>query len=145
MNILTWRKERFDDRLKRESFGGLFTKTDYEVMTMTFAKRFSPSQINKHRQRFCLLVNFAKLRPFRVRLSFGPDDVRQFGGVEKKREREGTCLAPYTVRRSLLTRPHFLRGDNRGSPNKATGFIEPFTLPLPLPAREGCKSQECQR
>ena len=29
VNILTWAKERFGDRLKQESFAVLFTETDY--------------------------------------------------------------------------------------------------------------------
>lgn len=88
VNILKWCKEHFGDRLKRESFRDLFTETDYETMMMAFSKRFSSSQINKHRQRFWQLVKFAKRRPFQVRLAFGPDEVRQFGGTESRRERE---------------------------------------------------------
>lgn len=87
VNILRWAKDQLGDRLKRESFRDLFTETDYEAMMMSFAKRLSASQVNKHRQRFWLLVNFAKRRPIQVRLSFGPDDVQHFGGVENHRER----------------------------------------------------------
>ncbi|MCH7994639.1 MAG: hypothetical protein IIB57_09360 [Planctomycetes bacterium] len=52
VNILKWCKDHFGDRLKRESFRDLFTETDYEAMMMAFVRRFSSSQINKHRQRF---------------------------------------------------------------------------------------------
>ena len=88
VSIVKWAKERFGDRLKLESFADLFCETDYEAMMMGFAKRLSASQVNKHRQRFRQIANFAKGRPFQVRLSFGPDDVQQFGGVENNRERE---------------------------------------------------------
>ena len=87
VNLLKWAKERFGDRLKQESFAVLFTETDYEAMMMSFAKRLCASQVNKHRQRFWQIVNFAKRRPIQVRLSFGPDDVQPLGGVENNRER----------------------------------------------------------
>lgn len=87
VNILKWAKVRFGNRLKQESFAALFTETDYEVMMMDFAKRLSASQVNKHRQRFWQIVNFAKRRPIQVRLPFGPDDVQHFGGVDTKRAR----------------------------------------------------------
>jgi len=87
VNILTWCQERFGDRVKRESFRDLLSETDYEAMMMAFARRRSTSQVNKHRQRFWLLVNFAKRRPFQVRLSFGADDVQHFGGTKVKRSR----------------------------------------------------------
>jgi hypothetical protein len=93
VNILTWCQERFGDRVKRESFRDLLSETDYEAMMMAFARRLSPSQVNKHRQRFWLLVNFAKRRPFQVRLSFGPDDVQHFGGTEVKRSRSLPTVA----------------------------------------------------
>ncbi|MCZ6772329.1 MAG: hypothetical protein O7G83_10160 [Proteobacteria bacterium] len=88
VTILIWCKERFGDRLKRDSFRDLFTETDCETMMMMLAGRFSSSQINKHRHWFCQLVKFAERRPFRVRLSFGPDEVRQFGETESRCERE---------------------------------------------------------
>ena len=87
VSILDWAEKRFGDRLKSESFSDLFTETDYEAMMMSFAKRLSASQVNKHRQRFWKIADFAKRRPFQVRLSFGPNDVQQFGGVENNRTR----------------------------------------------------------
>jgi len=110
VNILTWCQERFGDRVKRESFRDLLSETDYEAMMMAFARRLSPSQVNKHRQRFWLLVNFAKRRPFQVRLSFGPDDVQHFGGTEVKRSRSLPTVAMVrtvldAARSSLRTAP----------------------------------------
>ncbi len=87
VNILKWAKERFGDRLKQESFADLVTETDYEGMMMSFARRLSASLVNQHRQRLWQIVNFAKRRPIQVPLSFGPDDVQHFGGVENNRER----------------------------------------------------------
>lgn len=59
-------------------------------MMMMLAGRFSSSQINKHRHWFCQLVKFAERHPFRVRLSFGPDEVRQFGETESRCETGNT-------------------------------------------------------
>lgn len=87
INILKWAKERFGDRLKQESFADSVTEADYEGMMMSFAKRPSASQANKHRQRFWQIANFAKRRPIQVRLFLGQDDVQHFGGVGNNRER----------------------------------------------------------
>ncbi len=88
VSILDWAEKRYDDRLKSDAFSDLFTETDYEAMMMYFSKRLGASQVNKHRQRFWKIADFAKRRPFQARLSFGPNDVQQFGGVENNRERE---------------------------------------------------------
>jgi len=87
VNILRWCKDRFKDRLSRTPLSELMTETDYESMMLHFVKRLSDSQINKHRQRFWDIVRFARRDPFRVRLSFGPEDVRSFGGTETRKER----------------------------------------------------------
>jgi len=88
VNILRWCKDRFKDRLSRTPFSELMTETDYESMMLHFVKRLSDSQINKHRQRFWDIVRFARRGPFRIRLSFGPEDVRSFGGTEARKERQ---------------------------------------------------------
>ena len=88
VNILRWCKDRFKDRLSRTPFSELMTETDYESMMLHFVKRLSDSQINKHRQRFWAIVRFARRAPFRVRCSFGPEDVRAFGGTETRKQRQ---------------------------------------------------------
>ena len=88
VDILRWCKDRFKDRLRRAPFSELMTETDYESMMLHFVKRLSDSQINKHRQRFWAIVRFARRAPFRVRCSFGPEDVRAFGGTETRKQRQ---------------------------------------------------------
>ena len=88
VDILRWCKDRFKDRLRRAPFSELMTETDYESMMLHFVKRLSDSQINKHRQRFWAIVRFARREPFRIRFSFGPEDVRAFGGTEARKQRQ---------------------------------------------------------
>jgi len=88
INILRWCKDRYEDRLSRTPFDELMTETDYESMMFHFIKQLSDSQINKHRQRFWNIVRFARRGPFKIRLPFGPEDVRSFGGTETRKQRQ---------------------------------------------------------
>ncbi len=100
-NILEWCEQRFGpERLRYESLATLVSETDYEAMMIAFSKRFSRSQLNKHRQRFWAIVRMARRRPFQVGFPFGPGDVQVFGGFETRKEWEIPTVA---MIRSLLT------------------------------------------
>jgi len=86
-NLLRWCKQRYGPRLGRTPFDQLVTATDYESMMLSFVTRLSDSQVNKHRQRFWEIVRFARREPFGIRLPFGPEDVRKFGGTELRKTR----------------------------------------------------------
>ena len=93
-NILDWCEQRFGpERLRHESLATLVTETDYEAMMVTFSKRFSTSQVNKHRQRFWAIVRMGRRRPFEIRFPFGPEDVQLFGGTETRKERDIPTVA----------------------------------------------------
>ena len=87
ISILRWCKQRYGIRLGPTPFEHLVTATDYESMMLSFATRLSDSQVNKHRQRFWEIVRFGRRSPFSIRLPFGPEDVRKFGGTELRKRR----------------------------------------------------------
>ncbi len=87
ISILRWCKERYGPRLGRTPFDQLVSATDYESMMLSFSTRLGDSQVNKHRQRFWEIARFGKRAPIGVRLPFGPDDVRNFGGTERRKTR----------------------------------------------------------
>ena len=87
VSILRWCKQRYGARLGRTPFDQLVTATDYESLMLSFTTRLSDSQVNKHRQRFWEIVRFGRRAPFSVRLAFGPEDVRKFGGTELRKRR----------------------------------------------------------
>ncbi len=87
VSILQWCKQRYAARLGRTPLDQLVTATDYESMMLSFVTRLSDSQINKHRQRFWEIVRFARRAPYGIRLPFGHEDVRKFGGTELRKSR----------------------------------------------------------
>jgi integrase len=88
VNILRWCKDHFNERLTKKPFDELFTETDYESMMMHFVNRMSNSQVNKHRQRFWEIVHFSRRELYRIRFPFSIQDVRRFGGSEKRKKRQ---------------------------------------------------------
>ncbi len=90
ISILRWCKQRYGIRLGPTPFEHLVTATDYESMMLSFvATRLSDSQVHKHRWRFWEIVRFGRRNPFSIRLPFGPEDVRKFGGTEEA----GVCAS----------------------------------------------------
>lgn len=88
VNILSWCSERYGDKFKTSPFDRLMTETDYEQMMLHFVANYSDSQVNKHRQRFWEIVRFARRAPFSIRIPFGREDVRRFGGTETRKARK---------------------------------------------------------
>ncbi|MBP7937540.1 MAG: site-specific integrase [Phycisphaerae bacterium] len=100
-DILDWCGRRFGDQLAVRPFAELMNANDYNQMMADFTRgewqpnrsALGPSQLNKRRQRFWNLIKFARQSGMDVRLTFGPDDVRQFGGNDIRRNRELPTVA----------------------------------------------------
>jgi hypothetical protein len=90
LQIGLWAKEHFGHRFPSVELSKLMDICDYDAMMLHFiqARKYKKSRVNKMRRRFWDLVRFAKGRPFHQELSFGRDQVKRYGGAEKKRERE---------------------------------------------------------
>ena len=90
LQIGKWAKEHFGDRFQSVELAKLMDIRDYDAMMLHFIRprKYKKSRVNKIRRRFWDMVRFAKGRPFHQELGFGRDQVKRYGGVEKKRERE---------------------------------------------------------
>ena len=90
LKIGLWAKEHFGNRFETVAFGSLMDIADYDAMMLHFIQnlRYAKTRVNKIRRRFWDMVRFAKGRPFRQQLPFLRDEVKKYGGGEKKRERD---------------------------------------------------------